>query len=396
MAAAKTTPGYGCHRLVYTLGRILVRPLMRRKYGFTTSQFTPPGPYLVYSNHVTNADPFLLPLSFPRHMYFVASEHLLRWRVGGLMLKLAAPIIRLKSRTEWGATMEILRRLRAGHNVCLFVEGERTLDGCTMPIADSAAHLAQICGVTLVTYRLEDGYFTEPRWADTVRRQQMSGRVVGVYSPQQLKAMSRAEVNDLIRNDLAVDAYAVQEREQRSYPGQRLAEHLEIALWLCPCCGQIGSLHSQEDRFYCDCGLKLRYTPLGYLENDGGPEPPFTTVRDWWRWQEQQVPALAAAAREGEALLSDEDQILYSGAAGQYQLAEAERGRLALYCDRLEVAGPEGRTRVFPFSRMSELCCHEHTLISFSMDGHLYELRLPKTTSALKYRSMYRALVAGS
>ena len=234
--------------------------------------------------------------AFPQQMYFVASEHLLRRGFGRPMALLMDPIIRQKGRTDADAALAILRRLRQGKHVCVFIEGERSYDGCTAQIAESAAHLAKLAGVTFVTYRLENAYFSGPRWARHVRRGPVSGDIRHIYSPQELAGLSRDALQQALCRDLWLDASAEQAARPAVYRGRRLAEYLETTLFLCPRCGRIGSLKSADDRFACSCGLALRYTEYGRLEAAEGGEPPFTTVRDWFAWQRDRVQELARAA----------------------------------------------------------------------------------------------------
>ena len=59
--------------------------------------------------------------SFRRQMYFVASEHIARW---GWLFKLVdflvAPIMRYKGSVAASTAIEILKKIKAGHNVCVF------------------------------------------------------------------------------------------------------------------------------------------------------------------------------------------------------------------------------------------------------------------------------------
>lgn len=395
------------HRLAWKLGRGLVHLLMRRRYRFHAEpERDLPQTFLLLSNHVARFDPLLLVDSFPRQMYFVASEHIQRMRIAPLMMWLAAPITRRKSRTETGTALDILRRLKAGCSVCVFIEGERSYAGQTELIPDSAAHLAKMCGCHLVTYRLENGYFTEPRWAEHSRPNgHMTGHVVGVYSPQQLKDMSRQEVLEHIRTDLWLDAYEQQERQPLPYPGKNLAEHLETALFLCPVCGAVGRLQSRGDRFFCpECSLSLRYTELGYLESEGGDPPPYTTVRDWFNWQKEEAARLARESfGRHELLTADEDQLLYAVDEENHTSRLLGRGRLALYGDGLSFVSPQFRLDL-TLEQLNAVSCHESTLLSFSVAGHggaemtleghtgFYEVDCLVPRSAVKYQLMFRAL----
>ena len=62
--------------------------------------------YIVLANHVTDFDPVFVGASFPRQMYFVASEHVFRlgW-VSKLINFLVAPIARRKGSKGFDAAM---------------------------------------------------------------------------------------------------------------------------------------------------------------------------------------------------------------------------------------------------------------------------------------------------
>ncbi|MBQ3287736.1 MAG: 1-acyl-sn-glycerol-3-phosphate acyltransferase [Firmicutes bacterium] len=397
---SRLTPGrIRLHRLIWKLGRPLMHPLMHRRYRFHAKKETGlPDCFLLLCNHVTHLDPLLVVDSFPRQMYFVASEHIQRKKIAPLMMALTFPIIRRKSRTETGTAMDILRRLKAGCSVCVFIEGERSYAGQTEFIPDSAAHLAKMCGCALVTYRIEDGYFTEPRWASSSRPNgHMTGHVVKVYSPEELKAMSRQEALEHIRQDLWLDAYAVQEKEMLTYPGKNLAEHLETALFYCPVCGSVGTMRSRGDRFFCEkCGLDLRYTDKGYLEAADGSEPPYTKVRDWFNWQKEAAAELADSSYgKHELLTEDEDQLLFAVDEDSHTSRQLATGKLALYGDGLEFTAP-GFQLKFPVSRVNMVSCHESKLLSFSVNGEddagFYEVDCVIPRSAVKYQLMFCAL----
>ena len=48
--------------------------------------------------------------------------------------------------------------------------------------------LAKSAGVRVVTYRIEGGYLTQPRWSTGTRRGKLFGRLIHVYEPAELKA----------------------------------------------------------------------------------------------------------------------------------------------------------------------------------------------------------------
>lgn len=269
------------------------------------------GPCLVVANHNTDLDPALVGLSFAKQMFFVASEHVFRMGLLSRVLTyLFRPISRVKGATDASAALEIVRELKKGHNVCIFAEGNRSFNGLTGPIFPATGKLARMSGATLVTYRLEGGYLTSPRWSHTLRKGRLFGHGVHVYSPEQLKAMKPDAINEAIREDLMEDAFARQEAQPVPYRGKRLAEGLENALFICPVCGKIGAMAGGGDRFRCTCGMEVRYTEYGTF---AGAHAPFPNIRDWDAWQREE---LERCARDPELTLTDDGIQLVSVGTG--------------------------------------------------------------------------------
>ena len=321
------------HSFVWWFFRPLVQLIVWIKFNFTAKAVDIRGPYLVLCNHVTDWDPLLLGAAFRRQMYYVASEHILRLGfVSRLLRFLVAPIARQKGGSAAGTVKNVLRTIKAGCNVAIFPEGNRTWDGLTRDFPASTAKLVRSCGCTLVTYRLHGGYFSSPRWSGSrVHRGKMRGELVGVYSPEELKAMKVDEINALIARDLRTDAYAEQKEAPIEYKSKTLAEDLETMLFTCPRCGTMHKLTSHGDTFRCgSCGMETHFTKTGYFE---GGELPFDNILSWSRWQDEQLREFIAGAGENR-LFSDNEIELYNVETARKSTALG-CGRLELYADRL-------------------------------------------------------------
>ncbi|MBR4940991.1 MAG: 1-acyl-sn-glycerol-3-phosphate acyltransferase [Clostridia bacterium] len=275
---------YFLHKLVFIILRFPVYVFMRFKLNF--HRHIPQkieGPFIVMSNHNTDLDPILVCTCFRQHMYAVASEHIFRRGFVTKLLKFFLdPIARAKGTTATTTVIEMLRRLKKGQNILLFAEGNKSYNGLTNPILSSTGKLVKKSKCSLVTFRLTGGYFTSPRWAKkTSRRGRMDGRVVHVYSPEELAKMTAEEVNAAIVSDIFEDAYADQETARIRYRSDRRAEGIETALFMCPNCGKLGTLKSSGNEFSCSCGLHGEYDEYGYISGNF----PYKTVRDWDLWE---------------------------------------------------------------------------------------------------------------
>ena len=354
------------YRAVWRSLRFLCGWALRRIFGFTGALVTPGvSPYLVVCNHNTDLDPALVALCFPEQMFFVASEHVFRKGFSSRLLTyLFRPISRTKGATDASAALDIIRALRRGDNVCLFAEGNRSFNGVTGPIFPATGKLAKASGAALITFRFEGGYLTTPRWAHTRRKGRMRGRCVNVYTPEALKAMQPDEVNEAIAKDLYEDAFERQLVDPCDYVGEKLAEGLENALFICPACGEIGTLRGVDDRFICArCGLTATYTVRGFFAEGA----PFDNVRDWDAWQRERLVRLAGDCGDG-ALFSDENmRLLRVNEAHTTETLAA--GTLSMYRDSMTLGDA-----TFPIAAISDMAQVGSSKLVFTSDGKHYEI----------------------
>jgi len=374
------------HKNTWSFLRFLLRPYIKRKFNYEYEECRPEGPYLVLANHDTNWDPLLLGCAFPEQMYFVASEHIFRWGfLSKLLNTFLAPISRMKGKTAADTAMTILRTLKKGCNVAMFANGSRSFNGISEDILPSTGKLARVSGVTLVTYRLEGGYFTEPRWNTAkIRKGKMKGKIMGIYPAAELKKMSVDEVNELIRRDLFVDAYAIQQQEWVEYKSSQAAESLETVLCICPKCGEIGYMRSLGKDFWCSsCKYSVVYVKYGYF---GGPEVIYDNVTSWDNYQTERFIAMADAAGENEVIFRDNGYSLIE-VCEDHSTKKMGSGPIVLYRDRLECCGT-----VFPLDELSGFALHGPVIANFSHNGRSYELKPTQTRCTRKYQTVIHHL----
>ena len=386
------------HRFIYKILKIIVAPFLKRKLNYSYEKVKPKNrPYVVLANHNTDYDPLLVGLAFQHQMYYVASEHIFRWGfLSKLINFLVAPIPRVKATTEIQTVMNIFKRLKMGANVCMFAEGNRSFSGETRDIHPATGKLIKKSGVSLITFRLDGGYFTSPRWSKTLRKGKMSGHMVKEYCPEELKSMTAEEVIQAIRNDLYVNAYEEQEKDPVSYKGKNLAENLETALYLCPVCNKTASLKSEGDRLFCDCGLDLHYNSYGYLSSNNNDKPPFETVLDWCRFQDVRLKEDIERIKNlgpDELIYKDEDQTLWKANRGKNELIGT--GTLLLYNNRMVFDCDDNHKYTYNLDDLSDLGIIGQMVIAFATtDRQAYEIKSSYPRSALKYREVLKLLRA--
>lgn len=375
------------HKMIWKLLRVPVYVFMKLKFNYSCEKAPRiPGSFLLICNHVTDFDPLMIGCGFAQQMYFVASEHLFRKGIlSKLLVWLVAPIARIKGSTDTASALNIIRTLRCGSNVGLFAEGDRSWNGLTGYLHPTTARLIRASRSTLVTYRLTGGYLSSPRWSRTDRRGKILGRLMNVYPPDRLAAMTNQEIMGAVAGDIQEDAYEAQRIEPVKYRGGRLAEGLENALYICPACHGICTMHSEEDRFYCDCGMSVRYNDFGFFEGDNCP---FQTVAEWDKWQNDFLCCHILSIETGP-VLKDEGQRLWQIGKGHKERFAAE-GTLSLYKDHLQL----GSFSV-PLSKIYHMSVYGAATIVFSAEGANYEIKSTFPRSGRKYLTVFTILKAG-
>ena len=347
-------------------------PLILHKYGFKTDRVSKKDePYIVVANHLTEVDMLMLGGAFAEHMYFVAGEHLLRTKAGPKIKWAQDPIFTYKGAPSIDTMREVIRKIRAGHNVMIFPEGSRSFNGETVKLDSGIAKLVKTAGCALATYHIEGGYFVAPRWAYTTRTGPMKGHIVNIYSSEEVRSMSKEELTDCINRDIYENAYETQRRNMYTYKGERLAEGLENYLVRCSCCGAFDSMVTEDDRFRCtECGQSGRYTPQGFLEGEGLR---FDSVYDWGVWSENETCEYIKAFEGDGPVFTDTDTVLYE-VLSDHSRVDLASGEVKGYTDRLETGGDTfrfedingmdmlyfGKTLVFSYKKRHLAITGEH------------------------------------
>jgi 1-acyl-sn-glycerol-3-phosphate acyltransferase len=360
--------------------RILARMF---RYNFKRAS-GPDEPSIIIANHNADVDPALVALGFKRHMYFLASEHAFR---KGLLTKFLEfvfdPISFNKVKPDTSSLKEMLNRVKAGSSVALFAEGNRSFNGLTGHIPVSTAKLVKMSGAALITFRIEGGYFTTPRWAKNRRQGKMTGAVVGRYSAAEIKNMTVEEVYAIIKQDINEDAYKRQKENPIPYRGKDLAEYIERILYLCPSCDKIGTIKSSGNRFFCSCGLDAVYTETCFLE---GKNLPFTTITEWDLWQVKRLAEMVNSSG-GKTIFSDHEQKLFVIEPNKTR-EFAGMGTMSISSTELCCAG-----EVFPLGEITGFAVVGKMTLTFALkSGKMYEAYSDAPYSAKKYIEALRIL----
>lgn len=352
-------------------------------------------PFMVLSNHNSEGDQFMVGLAIKGHMFFVASEHIIRNGIGGKLIKfLANPIIRKKGAQAKDTIKDITDTLNNGSNVCMFVEGNRSFNGQTGWISPTNGTLVKNSKAALITFRLEGGYFRTPRWAAYKRKGPEFGHVVNEYSIEQLQSMTEDQITQAIRKDLYSNAFDSQKQNPHKYKGKNLAEHLETVLFVCPKCKDIDTLKSDKNLFYCSCGYKVYINEYCAFEDTFGNSPIFENVYDWDMWQRTYLKENISMLRQkykDQPIFSHEEQTL-SIINAMKNAEEINTGTMQLFCDRLVISSKSMENQ-FLLSDITGFSISLRMTIFFSTaDNKYYEIKSGTLRTGVGYLMLYRFL----
>ena len=367
------------HKFFWPSLRAVVSGFLRLKFGYRTKIAKDlPEQYIVLANHNTDWDPLFVGASFKRQMYFVASEHISRWKHAYKFIRyFFEPIMRYKGSVASSTVMDVLKKTRAGENVCIFAEGYRSWDGVTNPILPSTGKLVKKAGCALVTYKITGGYFVSPNWSeDGLRRGPIEGAVVNIYAKEQIAEMSADEINEVIVRDLHEDAYARQLAAPKRYKGKKLAHRLENLAYLCPKCGKQDSLRSEKDKVRCEaCGLEFSYDEFGVLHGLS-----HKTVQELANWQRKET---LRHAQQGESYRVPSAclNIITKQHEEPFAKGEAVMDGTSLRCGDAEIL----------LTDITEMAMHGRHALVFSANKTYYELLPAEGSNTLKFLWLYES-----
>ncbi len=382
------------HRVVRSIVNLVFIPYVRRKYNVKIKKFESEDkrPLLILYNHQTAYDQFFVGAAFKRPVYYVASEDIFSMGFLSRLIKfLVAPIPIKKQTTDARAVINCIRVAKEGGTIAIAPEGNRTYSGANVYIKPSVTSLAKHLGMPIAFFKIEGGYGVHPRWADDVRRGEMSAGVSRVLEPEEYRELSDGELYKLICDEL----YQNEACADREYHHKNLAENLERAIYVCPKCG-LSTFESQGDMIHCTkCGLTLRYTPKKQLVGTEG-DSPFEFINDWYNYQNDYINGLDLLKMENKPLYT-ENVSLFEVILYKNKRAIDKSAKIHLYPDRIAVDA-NGKSLQLGFDSITAITVLGKNKLNIYAGGKVYQIAGSQRFCALKYVNLcyrYKNLTKG-
>ena len=134
---------------------------------------------LLASNHVSYLDPPLVGTACRHTIYFLARKTLFRFKVSGWLFPRLHAIPVDQERPDMASLRRIIKLVKAGRQVAIFPEGERTLDGKIKGAAPGTGLVIAKAQAMVIPMRIFGAYEAMPRGRSAIIRFNQIHLVVG-------------------------------------------------------------------------------------------------------------------------------------------------------------------------------------------------------------------------
>jgi len=383
-------------RRIQGILRVLIGPVIKRKFNYEFEDFSNvEGPYILLANHNENLDPVFLAIATKETLSYVSTENAVRNKLAAFFLNLIADvIIHRKGKVGFSTVLNMQKRLKRGDSVLIFPEGNRSFNGETLDVDYSALVMVSTkCRVPIVTYRFEGGYLTHPRWSVGLRRGKITGKLMNVYQPEELKSDPK-NCADRIKEDLYTNAFEYQKQALIAYKGKRLALGMESLFFMCPECKEYGKLKTNDNHIFCECGLKYRYNEYGQLLGEDQEASDFT-ILDWDRAQRTDIED-----RELKDVTFLPDRVRVASIGGGHESKSIKQSVIGVndgniyILDASTIESSEDK-KLIQHEKLEGLSVFSRNTINAYYDGQQYEIKGDLAFNAVKYLYLYNKLSKG-
>lgn len=373
----KSRPNRPAVRILRFLSRLVLKNLFHVKTENLDVINRYNGPLVLLGNHSSVIDPFIVAIFIKRPVQYVISDSQIRSRFLSVLLGLVGVIPKTKVVADLDTVKRIVAVKRENGIIGIFPEGQSSWDGSQLPIVKATDKLVKSLKIPVYVAQIRGAYFSWPRWGRRIRRGEIRIFFSCLFTEQDLKEASVTEVRSTIREALSFDAFEYQRQAQVRFRGARQAEYLERALFICPACNEIGSLHSHRRRLSCSsCGYSVHFTPYGFFEPRKGALR-FETIRDWNVWQLEQfrtrLDGILTAGGSTDPVLIEPAVTMQEGYKA-LPLQPVGTGRLEFFTEVIRFYPEDGEPWEFPVTEIEGMNVQNNEHLEFYCYNSLYRV----------------------
>ena len=247
--------------ILYSILGLVWRLFVYSKYHVTCRYKTDPrkdkGPFILVSNHASRLDYVFtgVPMLPVRMNYIAGYNEFHRSHLAGVF-----SILRVIPKKNFVPDIHTIRcadRIIAeGGRLCIFPEGMSSISGANQPVASGTGMFLKRYRVPVYYSIIRGGYLTSTKYnlRDRVGRVEVDFDIL--FTPEELDALTPAEIEDKLNTALYHDDYAWNLTAGNRYDiGENGAEHLEDLLFICPRCHGRHTMKGEGNILRCTaCG----------------------------------------------------------------------------------------------------------------------------------------------
>ncbi|MBD3285558.1 hypothetical protein GF359_03825 [candidate division WOR-3 bacterium] len=286
--------------LFWWLIKIFVGPPLRWFFhGQSTGKkhFPPAGkPAFLLANHTHFLDPFMIADFIPRPIRYVVSDEYFRYSITRTLLNWLKGIPKTKDVPDSVTMRRLLEAIKRGEIIGIFPEGRRNWDGETIPLEETIPRLVQKLKIPVICVRQRGSYLSWPRWTNIPRRNRIIFDFRYLFENPEDIPSDPVQIKQMIEAELLYSELEDEKVTKHNFDHPRVAECLELRLWICPHCREFFVLHSARRMLGCKhCGAQWEFRGNGTfkLKKTGDPlakgARDFKKYIDWAHWNDKET-----------------------------------------------------------------------------------------------------------
>ena len=247
------------------------------------------GPYLILMNHSSFIDLEIVSrVMYPKPYCIICTSDGFVGKEG--LMRSIGCIPTNKFATDLSLVSDIGIALEKKCSVLLYPEASYSFDGTATPLPRGLGVMLKRLKVPVVGILTEGAFSRDPLYNCLQKRKvKVSATVRGLLTPEEIKAHTNAELEQMLDDMFRFDGFRWQQENGIVIDEPFRADGLERILYKCPHCGAEGETEGRGTKLVCHaCGRSYELDTHGFLRALDG-QAAFTHVPDWYAWERAEV-----------------------------------------------------------------------------------------------------------
>lgn len=179
---------------------------------------------------------------------------------------------------------------RYNSSILMYPEASYSFDGTATPLPESLGRCIKMMNLPVVVIMTEGAFARDPLYNNLqLRKVEVSATAEYLLSPDDVKAMSPREINEILKEKFSFDNFMWQKENGVEIDEPFRADHLNRVLYKCPHCLAEGETVGEGITLTCKkCGKQYELCVDGSMKATRG-ETEYSHIPDWYKWERECV-----------------------------------------------------------------------------------------------------------